>query len=154
MNGREQVRKGLSIGRLARRAGVSVDSVRFYERSGLLPEPARTESNYRIYPEATAARIRFVKRAQRLGFSLGEIRDLLDLGDDPTASKAEVKAATEAKIADIRARIRDLQRMLSALETLNHQCDGHGPVGECPILHALAGELDGPETVQEKGSEP
>lgn len=152
MNGRAQVRKGLSIGRLARRAGVSVDSVRFYERSGLLPEPARTESNYRIYPEAVVARIRFVKRAQRLGFSLGEIRDLLDLGDNPSASKAEVKAATEAKIADIRGRISDLQRMLSALERLNHQCDGHGPVGDCPILQALAGESEGLDAPQEKGS--
>lgn len=130
--------KSLTIGRLAKLAEVSIDSIRFYERRGLLAEPLRTESNYRMYPLEAADRLRFIKKAQTLGFSLNEIQELLALRHDPTASKAEVKAKTAQKIGDIRGKIRDLSRMLQALEQLDESCDGHGPIGDCPILEALA----------------
>jgi len=130
--------QNLTIGRLAKRAEVSIDSIRFYERRGLLAEPTRTESNYRVYPLDAADRLRFIKKAQKLGFSLNEIQELLELRHNPGASKADVKLKTEEKIRDIRARIQDLGRMLSALEQLDESCDGHGPIAECPILEALA----------------
>ncbi|AMV70603.1 MerR family transcriptional regulator [Desulfuromonas sp. DDH964] len=128
----------LTIGKLAKKADVSIDSIRFYERRGLIAEPTRTESNYRVYPLEAADRLRFIKKAQRLGFSLGEIQELLELSHDPVASKADVKAKTEEKIEDIRGKIQDLSRMLKALEQLDESCDGHGPIAECPILKALA----------------
>ena len=129
--------KGLTIGKIAKRAGVSIETLRFYEKQGLLEPPRRTESNYRIYPEEEITRLRFIKRAKTLGFSLREIRELLSLRHDPRATKADVKQRTEAKIEDIKERIDDLTRMLKALESLSSTCDGHGPISECPILEAL-----------------
>ncbi len=135
-----------TIGKLAKKAGVSIDGIRFYERRGLLAPPARTKSNYRLYPADAASRLRFIKKAQKLGFSLNDIEELLALSHDPTASQADIKHKTEEKIEDIRNRIQDLSRVLQALEQLNECCDGHGSVGECPILKALAKEdsLDNP----------
>ncbi|MBW6509870.1 MAG: heavy metal-responsive transcriptional regulator [Desulfuromonadales bacterium] len=134
----------LTIGKLSKQADVSIDSIRFYERQGLLAKPARTESNYRLYPLEAASRLRFIKKAQKLGFSLGDIQDLLDLSHDPSASKADVKKKAKGKIADIKSKIQDLSRMLKALEQLDESCDGHGSVVGCPILIALA-EDDGHE---------
>jgi len=130
----------LTIGRLAAAAGVTTDTVRFYERLGLIDEPARSPSNYRLYPAGDAARLRFIKRAKELGFSLNEIRELLFLRHDPNATKAEVKARAEAKIKAIRAKINDLTRILAALEQVTAACDGHGPAGDCPILRALSAD--------------
>lgn len=132
----------LTIGKLAKQSGVSIDSIRFYERRGLIAEPKRTESNYRIYPLESADRLRFIKKSQKLGFSLGEIQELLELSHDPTASKADIKVKTDEKIKDIQNRIQALKRMLKALEQLDKSCDGHGSVDDCPILAALA-EDDG-----------
>ena len=144
----------LTIGRLAKASGVSIDSIRFYERRGLLEEPQRTTSNYRLYPAGAVERLRFLKKAQNLGFSLDEIKGLLSLHDDPQASRAEVKERTEHKIALIRARIADLSRMLSVLEEMNAACDGQGPINGCPILAAL-GEDDGPNCYNcDQGEEP
>lgn len=128
----------LTIGKLSKQADVSIDSIRFYERRGLLAEPARTESNYRVYPLEAAKRLRFIKKAQKLGFSLGEIQEFLNLSHDPSASKADIKRKTTQKIKDIKIKIQDLSRMLKALEQLDESCDGHGPIIECPILKALA----------------
>ena len=128
----------LTIGKLAKRADVSIDSIRFYERRGLIAEPVRTESNYRIYQREVTAQLRFIKRAQQLGFSLVEVKELLAYRGDPNASKADVKQKTEEKIADIKGRIEDLTRMLTALEQLDASCDGCGPTTECPILKSLA----------------
>ena len=139
--------QSLTIGKLAKKADVSIDSIRFYERRGLIAEPMRTESNYRIYPLEAADRLRFIKKAQKLGFSLDEIQDLLDLSHDPDASKANVKAKTEEKIENIRRKIQDLNRMMKALEQLDERCDGHGPIADCPILKALAKD-DGHECHQ------
>ena len=133
---------GLTIGKLAKKAGVTIDTVRFYERRGLIKEPARTQSNYRLYPEEEVAHLRFVKKAKELGFSLNEIKQLLKLQHDPMASKSDVKEWTEIKIREIRCRIKDLSRILSALEQLTGSCDGHGPVSECPILEALSGDSE------------
>jgi MerR family copper efflux transcriptional regulator len=127
----------LTIGKIARKSGLGIETVRFYEKQGLLHEPQRSESNYRLYPEDEVARLNFIRRAKELGFSLREIRELLQLHDDPRATKGEVREKTEAKIADIRKKLADLSRMLAALETLVAACDGHGPVVECPILKAL-----------------
>lgn len=138
------MRHYLTIGKLAQKANVSIDSIRFYERRGLLTEPNRTESNYRVYPLAAADQLRFIKKAQKLGFSLDEIQVLLTLSHDPAASKADVKRKTAEKIEDIKTRIQDLSRMLNALEQLDESCNGHGPIVECPILKALA-EDDGLE---------
>lgn len=126
-----------TIGKVARQAGVGVETVRFYEREGLIPGPLRGASGYRQYPEATASRIRFIRRAKSLGFSLREIRELLSLRVDPAGSSAEVKAHAQAKIADIEQKIRALRRMQKTLVDLTDACDGCGPVSDCPILDAL-----------------
>ena len=128
----------LSIGKLARRAGVGVETVRYYERRGLLQEPQRRQSGYRQYGEEAVARLQFIRRAKDLGFTLREIGDLLSLGHDPSAPAADVKGRAEAKIADIEGKIRSLQRMRKALKNLTSACDEHGTVGECPLLEALS----------------
>lgn len=129
----------LTIGKLAKQAGLTIDTVRFYERRGLIKEPERTKSNYRIYPKEDVARLSFIKKAKELGFSLNEIKELLFIQHDPEASKADVKKRTEAKIRDVRCKIKDLTRILKALEHLSKGCDGHGPASTCPILEALSG---------------
>ncbi|WP_020677977.1 MerR family DNA-binding protein [Geopsychrobacter electrodiphilus] len=128
----------LTIGRLAKKAEVSIDSIRFYERKGLLAEPLRTESNYRVYPLETAVRLRFIKKAQNLGFSLNEIQELLELQQNPAARKSEVKAKTAEKIKAIHLKIQDLSQMLGVLEHLSAACDGLGSIDKCPILEGLA----------------
>jgi Hg(II)-responsive transcriptional regulator len=130
----------LSIGQVARRAGVGVETVRFYERLGLVAEPARRNSGYRQFSEDVVTRLRFIKRAKELGFSLKEIKELLALRVDPSRTCADVKAKAEAKLADIEAKIRSLQRMKKALLKLTRQCNGRGPTSDCPILQAI--ELD------------
>lgn len=128
---------GLTIGKVAKGAGIGIETVRFYEKEGLIGPAARTESNYRVYGDGDIIRLRFIKRGKALGFTLKEIKELLALRHDPGASKDEVKRQTEAKIADIDQKIRDLTRIKATLETLDRQCDGHGPASDCPILDAL-----------------
>ncbi len=103
-----------TIGKLARSAGVSIDTVRFYERQGLIDEPSRTDSNYRVYPKEDVNRLRFIKRAKDLGFSLSDIKELLALRSNPTASKADVKHQIKVKIKDIKQKITDFSHILSA----------------------------------------
>lgn len=129
--------KGLTIGKLARAAGVSTDTIRFYERRGLLSPPARTAANYRLYPDKDVLRLKFIKRAKALGFTLNEIKELLSLRHNTRATKAEVKSLTESKIEDIKNRIVDLQYILAILEHLAATCDGYGPADDCPILAAM-----------------
>ena len=135
----------LTIGQVAERAGMGVETVRFYEKQGLVPEPPRTESGYRQYPLDTVARLRFVQRAKAMGFSLREIQELFQLRLDESSSSADVKARTEDKIAQIDAKIRDLRNMRSKLVELTHACDGHSTTEECPIIYALDGR-DGAKT--------
>ena len=129
--------KQLTIGKLAQAVGVSTDTIRFYERCGLILSPARTAANYRLYREKDIQRLKFIKRAKALGFTLNEIKELLSLHHDPQATKEEVKLLTEEKIEDIKNRIADFQRILVTLEQLAAACDGHGPADDCPILAAM-----------------
>lgn len=127
----------LTIGQVAKRAGIGLETVRFYERQGLIEEPGRKESGYRQYAEEVVARLRFIRRAKELGFSLKEIRELLALRHDPSTTCAEVRNRAKAKIANIEEKIQTLQRMKKALMELTMTCRGRGPAGECPILVAL-----------------
>ena len=134
--------KPLTIGQLAGRAEIGVETVRFYERKGLLAEPARKPSGYRQYDEGVVDRLRFIKRAKELGFTLNEIKELLSLRLDPTTTCADVKSRAEEKIDDIHERIRTLQRMKKALVKVTDACSGRGGAEECPILEALEPRQD------------
>ncbi len=128
----------LTIGELARSAGVGVETIRFYEREGLLEEPPRRPSGHREYPEAEVTRLLFIRRAKDLGFTLAETRELMSLRADRSARCGEVKKRTQEKIADIERRIRTLQRMRRVLKKVYAACDGERiPISECPILEAL-----------------
>jgi MerR family mercuric resistance operon transcriptional regulator len=131
---------GLTIGKVARGAGLAIDTVRYYEREGLLNKPARTPSGYRHYAPDAVARLRFIRQAKDLGFSLSEIKELLALRVAPGKSCADVRARAEAKIADVEQRITQLNRMKRALAKLANACSGHGPTSECPILETLEGQ--------------
>ncbi|MBI2297131.1 MAG: heavy metal-responsive transcriptional regulator [Betaproteobacteria bacterium] len=128
---------GLTIGKVARSAGMAIDTVRYYEREGLLEKPARTAAGYRHYRPEVVARLRFIRQAKELGFSLKEIKELLSLRVAPGKSCADVKARAETKIADVEQRIAQLDRMKRALTKLATACSGRGPVSECPILEAM-----------------
>ena len=127
----------LLIGQLAQRAGVGIETVRFYEREGLLEEPSRKPSGYRQYDDAVVDRLRFIKRAKELGFTLKNIKELLSLQLDPTSSCADVKSQAQAKIDDIEDKIRTLKRMKRALVKLTNECSGQGATTQCPILDAV-----------------
>ena len=129
--------KPLTTGQLAKQAQVNVETIRYYERRGLLPEPPRRWSGYREYSQADVAHLRFIKRAKELGFSLSEISELLSLRVDPDTTCDDVKQRTEIKIADIEAKIQTLERMKKALKKLVASCSGRGPTSACPILEAL-----------------
>ena len=127
----------LRIGELARAAGVGVETIRYYERRGLLAQPPRRASGYRRYPPSAARRVRFIRRAQALGFTLKEIEDLLALRVDDERSCAEVRALARAKLEDIERRVAALQQMGQALERVASRCRGRGPTSACPILEVL-----------------
>lgn len=127
----------LLIGEVAARAGVNAQTLRYYERIGLLKKPARHASGYRHYPPDAVRLIRFVKRAQELGFTLGEIEELLRLREDQRSSCAKVRRAALAKIDDIEGRLQSLQAMKRALTVLVRSCATETSVRECPILEAL-----------------
>ncbi len=128
---------GMTIGVIARREGLAAETLRYYERLGLIAPSRRTASNYRLYNEDAARRLRFIRRAQALGFSLSEIAELLALHQNPDKDMLAVKDMAQTKMAVICRKIDDLQRMKQGLESLSEQCPGHGPTAECPILEAL-----------------
>jgi MerR family copper efflux transcriptional regulator len=130
----------LTIGAVARRAGVAIDTIRYYEREGLLPEPARRPSGYRSYGEDTVAQLRFIRRAKNLGFTLEEIRELLALSADRQRGVKAVKQRAQRRLAEIEARIAELERVRAGLAELIEACPGHGAPAQCPILRALDGE--------------
>ncbi len=130
--------ESIGIGALAKRAGVGIDTVRYYEREGLLEPRERLASGYRRYSEPEVLRLRFIRRAQVLGFSLSEIRELLTLSSHRDVARVKKKA--EAKLADVDQRIAELQRVRGALSGLVRACPGHGRPEDCPILQALGGE--------------
>ncbi len=127
----------LTIGQVAKQTGVKVETIRFYEREGLIGTPLRSDAGYRQYQDDVVRRIRFIKRAKDLGFTLKEVAELLSLQAAPDVSCADIKARAQGKITDIEERIRILGRMKRALERLAAECSGNGPVTECPILGAL-----------------
>ena len=124
-----------SIGELAERSGVAIDTVRYYERSGLLSPATRSAAGYRRYGPAEFKRLRFIRRAKALGFSLDDIRGLLSLSEE--RSVAKVRRAAQAKLDDISQRIAELERIRHGLQTLIAACPGHGRAEACPILTAL-----------------
>lgn len=126
-----------TIGEIAKRVGVGVETVRFYERQGLVPEPPRSPSGYRLYPPETTDRLRFVRRARELGFTLDEIGVLLDLRVTPGSACESVRALAEDKLADIEHRIADLTRIAEVLRRLVASCEAGRPEVGCPILDAL-----------------
>lgn len=129
--------KPMTIGEVAKAAEIGVETVRFYEREGLIAEPPRRRSGYRQYPPDTVRRIRFIRRAKELGFTLTEIGELLELRVDPTKSCADVRTLARAKMADIEAKMLDLARIQAALAELVRTCRGKGATSDCPILDAL-----------------
>jgi len=130
--------ESIGIGALAKRAGVGIDTVRYYERSGLLLPRARLASGYRRYSPAEVARLRFIRRAQGLGFTLREVRELLALSKQRDV--ARVKRVAQAKLVDVEQRIASLQRVRRGLVSLIDACPGHGRAEDCPILSSLSGE--------------
>jgi MerR family mercuric resistance operon transcriptional regulator len=128
----------LTIGKIARSAELAIDTVRYYEREGLIEKPARSASGYRNYRPEIVARLRFIRQAKELGFTLSEIKELLSLRAMPGRSSGDVKARAEAKIADIERRIAALRGMKRALTQLTAACTGCGPVSECTILEGIA----------------
>lgn len=127
----------LKIGELAEAAGVGVETIRYYERRGLLAQPPRRASGYRQYAPLTVRRVRFIRRAQTLGFTLKEAEELLALRVDDERSCADVRALARAKLEDIERRVAELQQMGRALERVARRCRGRGPTSECPILEVL-----------------
>lgn len=129
--------KGLKRGEMARRTGCNLETIRYYERIGLLTEPPRSANGYRTYDDTHVRRLRFIMRARELGFAIADIRGLLDLVDGGTQTCAEVKARTEQHLSDVQTKIADLRRIEQVLATTAASCSGDD-VPECPVLEALA----------------
>lgn len=127
----------MKIGEVARRVGIPIDTVRYYERNGLLPPPARRASGYRDYHDSDIARLNFVLRAKALGFTLVEIRELLELSDAAEGDMANIRGLAASKLQDIEQRITQLARVRDALKGLVDACPGRGHVSGCPIRSAL-----------------
>jgi MerR family mercuric resistance operon transcriptional regulator len=132
--------EGLTTAKLAKQGGVNVETIRYYERHGLLPKVARTPSGYRKFSADHVTRLRFIRRAQELGFSLREVKELLAIRLKPDSSCADVRRKAEAKIADVEERIRHLQVIREALGRMTATCAGRGPLTNCSILEALNGQ--------------
>lgn len=127
----------LTIGQLAKKANVNLETIRYYERRGLIPEPPRNKSGHREYSKEAVKRTQFIKRCQALGFSLKEVSELLSLRVDPDTTCDDVKARVVIKIADVEKRIAELEMIREALLRMASKCVGNGPVGQCPILEEL-----------------
>jgi MerR family copper efflux transcriptional regulator len=127
----------LSIGQVADAVGVNIQTLRYYERVGLMPAPKRSRAGYRLYTEDTVRMVSFVKRAQELGFTLREVKELLKFRTAGLQKRDGVRAAAEAKVADIDARIQDLTAIRAALSSLLRTCACQSTKPECPILEAL-----------------
>jgi len=129
--------KVLTIGQLARETGTKVETVRFYEKSGLLPAPARTGGNYRSYEGVHLNRLSFIRRARDLGFSLDQVRALLTLSDTRDQSCAAVDTIAKQHRAEVERKITDLRSLKKELDRMIHQC-GHGVVADCRIIESLS----------------
>jgi len=133
----------MTIGRLAEKAGVNIDTIRYYERNGLLPPAVRRPSGYREYRDTDVQRLRFIRRAKDLGFRLGEINELLSLSADRDGDMRGVKRRAEQRLEQVERRIQELQRVRRGLKKLIAACPGHGELKGCPIVAALSREEEG-----------
>jgi MerR family copper efflux transcriptional regulator len=124
-------------GQLAVESGVNLETIRYYETRGVIPKAPRSASGYRVFSQEAVTRLRFVKRAQDLGFSLTEIKELLSLRVKPGVTCDEVRNKAQAKIGDVEEKIRQLQQIRSALAELLSNCSGSGPINTCTILQSL-----------------
>ncbi len=133
--------RAMTIGKLAKATGVGAETIRYYERSGFLPAPERLPSGYRVYSADSTKRIRFIKEAQALGFTLQEVSELFALTDDPDADCADVNARAQAKLEEINEKIARLTLMRESLERISKYCpaDDH-PITECSIINHLYGK--------------
>lgn len=130
--------EGLTIGKAARQAGVGVETIRFYERRGLIEQPPKPNSaGFRLYSTDTVRRIRFIRQAQRIGFSLREIQELLSLEANSSADCGEVRAKATAKVEEVDRKITELKQIRAALEEVIAACPGRGELRACTILDAL-----------------
>lgn len=134
----------MRIGELAAAAATPVDTIRHYERTGLLPAPPRSGANYRRYGEADAQRLRFIRRCRGLDMGLEEVRHLLDLHDAPQAACGEVNALIDAHLAHVAARLRELRALQQELRALRARCGEERSVQDCGILRALEDERVSP----------
>ena len=141
----------LTVGKVAKAAGVGVETLRFYEREGVLDPPARTKTGYRVYDERTIDRIRFIHRAQELGFTLREIRELIVLDSDPDAECDDLRAHAVNKLELIQKKINDLEAMKGGLGKLLDSCTIGQPIRDCPVMRCLteARQCAGPEAVHD-----
>jgi MerR family mercuric resistance operon transcriptional regulator len=128
---------GFTIGTLAQKANVNLETIRFYERKGIIPKPTRLPSGYRYYSEEDVKRLQFIQMAKKHGFSLKEIKELLHLRVDPNCTCEDVRRRAENKIQVIEEKIRELKQIKDALAILVASCVGTGPTQECPILDAF-----------------
>jgi MerR family copper efflux transcriptional regulator len=126
-----------TIGQVSSRSEVAIDTIRYYEREGLIPPPARRPSGYREYPVETVDRLRFIRRAKVLGFTLSEIVELLTLTEQSRSDMHGMKAAAEAKLTLVNTKVKELHKIQQALRLLVDACPGHGSIDRCPIVHAL-----------------
>ena len=137
---------GFTRGDLARATACHIETIRYYEKAGLLPDPGRSGAGYRIYSAAHVRRLRFILRARELGFPMEDIRGLMGLGDGTAPTCAEVKERTERHLADVRQRIADLRRIEAVLSATASRCSG-AEIPDCPVLDAISGEgLSDPAT--------
>jgi Cu(I)-responsive transcriptional regulator len=127
----------LSIGDLARATGTKVVTIRYYEHIALLPTPARTAGNYRAYGQGHLNRLSFIRRSRDLGFSLKQVRELLELADDRSRACGEVDIIAQEHLLEIESKLADLEALRRELKGLIEQC-GHGTIGECRIIEALS----------------
>ena len=128
----------MKIGALAQQADVGIDTIRYYEREGVIPLPQRRESGYRDYGDGDVVRLRFVRRAKQLGFTLPEIRELLDLTASAADDMAGLNLRAKTKLDAVNGRIDELVRVRDALQHLVTACPGHGALDTCPIMAALS----------------
>ena len=137
----------MTIGRVARGAGVGVETIRFYERRGLIEQPPKPAfGGFRVYPDEIVGRVRFIRQAQVLGFSLREIDDLLSLRADPKTDSEDVRKRATAKLAEVNRKITELERIRAALDTLIAACPGGGALRACSIMDVLEGEANAEHT--------
>lgn len=129
--------ENLSIGKVAQQADMSIDTIRYYERAGLIPPPARRDSGYRNYGSDVVKRLQFIRRAKDLGFTLSEIGELLALSSHADDDMGAMKDAAQAKLVIVEQKLRELQQIRTGLTALIAACPGHGARSECPIVNAL-----------------